>query len=169
MKSKSIIDELIGLVKDFQNDQKVEYFSGQKKGNLVFLGKDSNSGPNFEFGDLRVEFENARVIVEVDTAGGITNLAKYFFMLNKPDDFNFEEIEPKNQRKKYTYLLHIFVCLDDTDYRAHRELWCYINESLKANNFNPKIKVWYTKQTEIKKNEQVKTKFEKLLNEASKK
>lgn len=170
MKSKIIIDELIKIVsKDFQNDQKVPYFSGQNKKNFVYIDKDSKSGPNFEFGDLRVEFKNVRVIVEVDTAGGVTNLAKYFFMLNEKEKFNFNDIEPD----KSTYLLHIFVCKNETDYLAHRKLWFYIQNNIKneldADKFISKMEVWYTDESKSETNEQVKTKFENLLKEARKK
>lgn len=90
-------------------------------------------------------------------------------MLNEKEKFNFNDIEPD----KSTYLLHIFVCKNETDYLAHRKLWFYIQNNIKneldADKFISKMEVWYTDESKSETNEQVKTKFENLLKEAHKK
>ena len=161
MKSPEIIERIKSIIpKNVMNGEGVDCYSGQTGLNRVCLRKEANSKSYFEFGDLRLEFENSRIIVEVDTAGGVTNLAKYFFMLNeKEKEFDFKEIDPD----KSTYLLHIFVCNTNNDYLAHRKLWSYIQSKLIADKLISKMEVWDTNEPV---NKHVESTFMEMLNDA---
>jgi hypothetical protein len=83
------------------------YASGQTLGNRLGLKK----GIYFEFGDLRVDTPSRHIVIEVESAGGITNLLKYWFCLEK---------------KKITrplVLLHLFGMSSANDYASHLILW----------------------------------------------
>ena len=160
MKTSSIINRLCSLLSEEELIKKVlKIYIGQKKCNRVDLRNHENSHSYFEFGDLRLEFESSRIIVEVDTAGGVTNLAKYYYMLNEPDQFNFNGIKSD----KMTYMLHIFVCKGENDYNAHRRLWGYLSRKLEAKNFKAEMEIWNTNEYE---NQRVKSKLKNILEEA---
>lgn len=160
MKTSYIIERLCSLLpKEELNKKGLEIYSGQRGNNRVDLCNSENSHSYFEFGDLRLEFKNSRIIVEVDTAGGVTNLAKYYYMLNEPDQFNFRDIIPD----KITYLLHVFVCKDYNDYLAHRRLWIYLSRILESKNFKPEIEIWNTNDSESLR---VESKFKCILEDA---
>jgi hypothetical protein len=72
----------------------------------------------FQFGDLRYETETARVVVEVESGGGLTNLVKYWLMLG-------EELKDKR-----FVLAHLFMVSSQFDYIAHRRLWEYVVERM---------------------------------------
>jgi hypothetical protein len=72
----------------------------------------------FQFGDLRYEAEHARVIVEVESRGGLTNLVKYWPMLG-------EELSDKR-----FVLAHLFMVSSEFDCIAHRKLWEYAVERM---------------------------------------
>src|SRR3954452_7303983 len=62
--------------------QGIEVFSGQGGGNRFGLsGWELTLGQQFQFGDLRVETPTTTVVVEVESGGGIGNLAKYWPLL----------------------------------------------------------------------------------------
>ena len=160
MKSSSIIERLCSLLpKEELNKKGLKIYTGQKGYNRVSLSNYEHSHSYFEFGDLRLEFDRSRMIVEVDTAGGVTNLVKYYYMLNEPDQFNFSDIIPD----KITYLLHIFVCKDGNDYLAHRRLWLYLSRKLEATNFRADMEIWNTNDSE---SQIVESKFKHILEDA---
>jgi hypothetical protein len=68
----------------------------------------------FQFGDMRYEVDKSRVVVEVESGGGLTNLVKYWPMLG--DQLN----------GKRFVLAHLFMVSSEFDYIAHRKLWEYI-------------------------------------------
>lgn len=72
----------------------------------------------FQFGDLRYENDRTRVIVEVESGGGLTNLVKYWPMLGA-------ELNDKR-----FILVHLFKIASKSDYIAHRKLWDYIVERM---------------------------------------
>ncbi len=160
-KSTEIIERIKSIIpENVMKDEEVKCYSGQIEENRVYIKKETNPRTYFEFGDLRLEFEKSRIIVEVDTAGGVTNLAKYFFMLNeKEKEFDFKEIDPD----KSTYLLHIFVCNTNNDYLAHRKLWSYIQSKLIADKLISKMEVWDTNEPV---NKHVESTFMEMLNDA---
>jgi hypothetical protein len=73
----------------------------------------------FQFGDLRAELPDRRIIIEVESCGGITNLAKYWLRLaNHSDD-------------KVLFLIHLFRTSSKNDYKSHRLLWEFIWDRMK--------------------------------------
>jgi hypothetical protein len=74
----------------------------------------------FQFGDLRYEASESRVVVEVESGGGLTNLVKYWPMLG-------EELKDKR-----FVLVHLFMVSSEFDYIAHRRLWEYVVERMRS-------------------------------------
>lgn len=74
----------------------------------------------FQFGDLRYETERTRVVVEAESGGGLTNLVKYWPMLGA---------ELKDKR---FVLAHLFMVSSKSDYIAHRRLWDYVVDRMRA-------------------------------------
>ena len=73
----------------------------------------------FQFGDLRYESDTVRVIVEVESGGGLTNLVKYWPMLGA-------ELGDKR-----FILAHLFMVSSEFDYIAHRRLWKYLVDRMR--------------------------------------
>jgi hypothetical protein len=74
----------------------------------------------FQFGDLRLETAGCRVIVEIESGGGVTNLAKYWPLLRN------------SQRDKRFVLIHLFHVSSTGDYVAHRKLWHFIVDEMRC-------------------------------------
>jgi len=87
-----------------------EYISGQGGSNRLAIQK----SVYFQFGDLRVELPRCTVVVEVESAGGVTNLAKYW------ECFESRRVE------KPIKLLHIFLQKSANDYEAHMLVWRFL-------------------------------------------
>jgi hypothetical protein len=73
----------------------------------------------FQFGDLRYETDNTRIVVEVESGGGLTNLVKYWPMLGR-------ELGDKR-----FVLTHLFRVVSESDYIAHRKLWDFLIERMR--------------------------------------
>ena len=74
----------------------------------------------FQFGDLRYEIGTTRLVVEVESGGGLTNLVKYWPMLGR---------ELSDRR---FVLTHVFKVGSKSDYIAHRRLWDYVLERMRS-------------------------------------
>lgn len=72
----------------------------------------------FQFGDLRVDAPQRHIIVEVESAGGVTNLVKYWYCLEN------------RHITKPIYLLHIFAQASENDYIRHLHLWDSLYEKM---------------------------------------
>jgi predicted RNase H-like nuclease len=71
-----------------------------------------------QFGDLRLEGPHCRVVVEVETAGGVTNLAKYWPLLRDGlDDKRF-------------VLVHLFHAATPGDYASHHRTWRFLADRM---------------------------------------
>lgn len=82
-------------------------YDGQGANNRVAqLGKSY-----FQFGDLRVDTPQRHLIIEVESAGGATNLVKYWYCLEA------------RHIAKPIHLLHIFAQASENDYISHLLLW----------------------------------------------
>lgn len=90
--------------------------SGQGNSNRIRLA----GNIYFQFGDLRVETESRQVAIEVETAGGVTNLVKYWYCLS----------EAQEQIRKPIVLLHIFRTHSENDYGSHLLLWDYLYDRM---------------------------------------
>lgn len=73
----------------------------------------------FQFGDLRYESDRVRVLVEVESGGGLTNLVKYWPMLGA-------ELSDKR-----FVLAHLFKVSSESDYIAHLRLWDYVVDRMR--------------------------------------
>lgn len=73
----------------------------------------------FQFGDLRYQNDAVRVIIEVESGGGLTNLVKYWPMLGA------------EQSDRRFVLAHLFRVTSESDYIAHRRLWEYLIERMR--------------------------------------
>lgn len=91
------------------------------------LGKENRVGvtdwnltqlQKFQFGDLRVETRSATIVIEVESAGGVTNLVKYWAILERNTD------------AKPLRLIHIFKISTPDDYIAHRKLWQFLEDKM---------------------------------------
>lgn len=74
---------------------------------------------HFQFGDLRIETPKVTVVIEVESAGGITNVVKYWPLLGAGVP-----------RKRFV-LIHLFRITTPGDYQAHRRLWEYVVERMR--------------------------------------
>jgi hypothetical protein len=96
-------------------------FSGQGGGNRFGIdGWELALLQQFQFGDLRVETPAATIVVEVESGGGVGNLVKYWPLLaDKP-------------LPKRLAILHVFQLHSEADYIAHRRLWQFLVERMRA-------------------------------------
>ncbi len=75
----------------------------------------------FQFGDLRVETKTHYIVIEVESAGGITNLVKFWYCIKKRP----------NIVKKPIILMHIFYQGSSADYGSHLALWDFMWDQMK--------------------------------------
>jgi hypothetical protein len=73
-----------------------------------------------QFGDLRVDLPTAHVVVEVESAGGLTNLVKYWRCI------------ATGQIRRRVHLLHVFRQASANDYGSHIELWGFLSSKMQA-------------------------------------
>lgn len=97
----------------------VAYLSGMGAANRFVLADWALVGSqNFQFGDLRIETTNATIVVEAESAGGVTNLAKYWpYLAARPT--------------KRFVLAHLFQVNSPNDYISHLRLWAYLVERMR--------------------------------------
>jgi hypothetical protein len=91
-----------------------KYISGQGGSNRLPI----QQNVYFQFGDLRVELPQCTVIIEVESAGGVTNLAKYW------------ECIELGRVVKPIKLLHVFLQKSENDYEAHILLWRFLSTKM---------------------------------------
>lgn len=93
---------------------KYRVFKGQSGLNrIVLIGS-----VYFQFGDLRVDTATHHIVVEAESAGGVTNLTKYWYCLA---DTNLSR-----QISKPIILFHIFRQVSENDYASHLGLWDFL-------------------------------------------
>jgi hypothetical protein len=124
-----------GKVQGRENLERTALFAfenvARKHGFTVFKGQGSDNrlllGGNlyFQFGDLRVDTDTHHIVVEAESAGGVTNLAKYWYCLA-------DRTLSKSIVKPIT-LLHLFRQVSASDYGSHLALWDFLlNEMRKT-------------------------------------
>jgi len=95
--------------------------SGQGGDNrLAAPGLDRDRQHSWQFGDIRFESPLATVVVEFESAGGVTNLAKYWPYLRS-----------KQSGKRFV-LAHVFRIQTANDLITHRRLWEFLVERMRA-------------------------------------
>lgn len=112
-----VIERLAAVAREFPQ---VKVYQGQNAANRFDIPDwDLPVLQQFQFGDLRLETPSETIIVEVESAGGVTNLVKYWpFLASKAVE-------------KPLILLHLFRAASEGDYIAHRRLWGYLVERMK--------------------------------------
>ena len=113
----------------------VQVFRGQGGENRFDVaGWDLPPRQRFQFGDLRIEGPLCTVVVEAESAGGVTNLVKYWPYLRA--------VRPH----KRFLIVHLFRLASEDDYIAHRRLWEFlvdrITEDLKASSGLERPRDW---------------------------
>ena len=94
---------------------------GQGSNNRLLLG----GNLYFQFGDLRVDTGTHHIVVEAESAGGVTNLAKYWYYL--------ADRTLSKGIVKPIILLHLFRQVSASDYGSHLALWDFLwNEMRKT-------------------------------------
>jgi hypothetical protein len=107
---KSRLEELPG----------VEVHEGFSAGNRIGIpGWELVSNQLFQFGDVRFEETSATVVVEFESAGGLTNLVKYWPLL------------AAGGLDKRFILAHVFRLESSNDYIVHRRLWEFTVERMR--------------------------------------
>jgi hypothetical protein len=76
-------------------------------------GWELSPGQRFQFGDLRIETDHVTLVVEAESAGGVTNLAKYWPLL------------ATGAPPKRFVLAHLFLTCSKSDFISHRSLWSF--------------------------------------------
>lgn len=95
-------------------DPALEHFSGMGSANRYGVpGWELTVLQRFQFGDLRIETPRATIVVEAESGGGLTNLVKYWPLLQA-------------RHPKRFVLVHVFQIGTPADYIAHRRLWEYV-------------------------------------------
>lgn len=87
-----------------------EPVGGQSASNRIPI----TGGVYFQFGDLRVVLPQQTLIIEVESSGGVTNLAKYW------------ECYGSGRLTKPVKLLHIFGQKSLNDYESHMVVWRFL-------------------------------------------
>ncbi|MFB3111993.1 MAG: hypothetical protein ACE10G_08170, partial [Gemmatimonadales bacterium] len=90
------------------------WHTGQSSDNQIAI----DDAVGFQFGDLRVSADNCHVIVEVESAGGVTNLAKYWYCLTS------------GLITGNVYLLHLFLQDTPNSYRSHLLVWDLLRDRI---------------------------------------
>jgi hypothetical protein len=84
----------------------------------------------FQFGDLRVDTAKHHIVVEVESAGGLTNLVKYWYCLE----------DLPGSVKMPIALLHIFRQASAADYGSHLALWDFVSGKMTSVLGNERIR-----------------------------
>ncbi|MFC1861469.1 hypothetical protein ACFLYL_04290 [Chloroflexota bacterium] len=124
--------------------QAIEKFkeTASRYGLVTFKGHGANNritiGGNvyYQFGDLRVNTPTRHIIIEAESAGGVTNLVKYWYCLT---DENLSK-----QIEKPIVLLHIFRQVSPRDYHSPLKLWDFLWDEMQKSVGNRMIARRYT-------------------------
>lgn len=111
-----IFENTAKLISNQYNEQ-FRIFKGQNEKNT----KEINKKVKFQFGDLRVELSNYTIVIEVESSGGVTNLLKYWYLIEK------------GKIEKPLFLIHLYRQTTKNDYNSHVELWKFIWEKMNSN------------------------------------
>lgn len=90
-------------------------FSGQGTQNRIPAVR-----TGYQFGDLRIDTDSHHLVVEVESAGGVTNLTKYWALIEN------------GIISKPVILFHAFALGTANDYRSHLDLWDFLAEKMRA-------------------------------------
>ena len=128
-KRKNLEQQALNQFEDIAKKHGYRIFKKQGLDNRIPV----ESNTFFQFGDLRVETKTHYIVIEVESAGGITNLVKFWYCIKKRP----------NIVKKPIILMHIFRQSSSADYGSHLALWDFmwgqmkdtIGDSIKASRY----------------------------------
>jgi hypothetical protein len=113
----AVLEALCAALADFP----IEGVSGQGGENRFGIeGWELSKLQEFQFGDLRIELPHTTVLVETESAGGVSNLAKCWPLLHS------------GVLSKRLVLAHLFMISSAGDYLAHRRLWEFLVDRMAA-------------------------------------
>jgi len=101
------------------------------------FGKANRIGPGgwgltanqeFQFGDFRVELDDRHVVVEIDGAGDVTNLAKYWPLARCLD--------------RHLFLIHVYGINSAGDYVSRRMLWRFLYDEMRKDPACTRFAAW---------------------------
>jgi hypothetical protein len=95
------------------------YFGYRPDNRLDVVGWHLTPGQYIQFGDLRYETPRIRVVIEVESGGGVGNLVKYWPLL------------ATQLTEKPFFLLHLYRLASKNDYVAHRKLWKFLRARMR--------------------------------------
>lgn len=141
-----VIDKFVEVARKYNLDVQ----KGQGINNRIPL----SGNTYFQFGDLRVETKTHHIIIEVESGGGVTNLAKYWYAIEN----KLQSIE------KPIILMHIYKQSSKSDYGSHLTLWNFLWEHMRkslGNRINANCYTYY----DLRELELIIKEFEKYLKE----
>ncbi len=103
----------------------LRWHSGQGVGNCVNIA----GRVGFQFGDLRFSLGGHHLVVEAETVGGVTNLAKYWYCLRKG------LVDGK------IFLFHVFWQDTPDSYRSHLLVWDLLRAEIRK-EFPGRFQAW---------------------------
>ena len=111
--------ELLKALQDSISDLGFIGTGGQRANNRFDVpGWDLPRMQRFQYGDFRIELPAATVIVETESAGGVTNLVKYWPLLRS------------GTLATRLLIMHVYMLTSHADYIAHRKLWSFLVERM---------------------------------------
>ena len=124
-------------------------FKGQGSDNRI----SGEGNTYFQFGDLRIDKGNRYLVIEVESAGGVTNLVKYWECLEKRS----------SDIGKPLILFHVFRQTSRSDYGSHLELWDFIWGKMRIALGDKRIKATRHTYRDLSELEPVLSAFEEYL------
>lgn len=103
-------------------------FKGTASNNRISLGDNLY----FQFGDLRVDTLRYHVVIEAESAGGVTNLVKYWYCLALNP--------PPTQISLPIILIHVFKQTGPHSYESHLKLWEFLWSEMQKTLGDKKIR-----------------------------
>ncbi len=127
----------------------LRWYSGQGAENCVNI----TGRVGFQFGDLRFSLGGCHLVVEAETVGGVTNLAKYWYCLREG------LVDGK------IFLFHVFWQETPDSYRSHLLVWDLLRAEIRK-EFPGRFHAWrygYAPDTVSRDLAEAAARFERLL------
>ena len=115
---KEIVDNLVAGMEGAGSKEKT--YKGNASDNR-FCPKDwgLTGKMRFQYGDFRVEMADRTLVVEIETAGNVSNLVKFWPLLTS------------DSLAKPLLLIHVFWTGSKSDYQSHILLWRFVRERMR--------------------------------------
>ena len=143
----------LGPFRDILTDRGLPFCTGQKANNRIYV----DDTTWYQFGDLRFSEGDQHLIVEVESAGGVTNLAKYWYLLRN------------NVIEGRLYLLHVFWRETSISYQSHLVVWDMLRNEIEE-DLSGRFRAWrysYSPDSHAESLREPVKKFRSLLPESA--